>query len=334
MSLEVDILGVPNLTHDFLESRKKVFRYRKFVLPVLILIIVAALTAGGLYFYQKKAAKPQSGEVAAANSSNILPKDWLLKYFGTDNENDPKVGGPNGDPDNDLLTNQKEFLFGTDPTKEDTDGDGGIDSFEVAFGKNPNGEGEFKLTEPSRDYVKEYIASHQEFKDISEEAILKDFENLLKPDRAVVMDFPQDSELVIIEQNDKESFEKYFNETQSLSAADEAELQKIQNDLFSLSADDLNFYIKKLQSTTDLLTKVPVPSKLLNIHRLKIAGLRAGIRMFELVRDNYEPNAAEEANQKFLADLFYQTVIAENAGVLELAAWREIGQILKDQGGL
>lgn len=45
------------------------------------------------------------------------------------------------DPDFDDLDNRQEKLYGTDPYKADTDGDGYSDSKEISSGYNPNGQG-------------------------------------------------------------------------------------------------------------------------------------------------------------------------------------------------
>ncbi len=319
-----------SLTSDLLDRRRFFDRTRKFLLPAAIFFVAGGSIAAAFYFSGKKQVSNSSGQVAGAEK-RVLPAEWLLKYFGTAAENDPKVGGVLGDPDEDLLTNQKEYLFGTNPAVADTDGDGVMDSFEVAFGQNPNGPGSLEPTADYEEQVKEFIASRPEYQDFTEEKIVEQFSNLLQPDRAMVMDFPQDGELVIIEQNDIGAFEQYFSETESLMAADEGEINNVAGNLFALSDEQLNFYLNKLNTTIDLLKKVPVPSQLLNIHRLKIAGLRAGTRMFELVRDDYRP---EGTGQQLWADLFYQTVIAQNAGLLEVEAWRQIGLTLKDAGGL
>lgn len=318
-----------SLTIDFLENRRRTNRYKRFILPLVLILAVAGSGLLGFYLYQKSQSKPKAqGGVAGAKSSQ-LPKEWLLKYFGTDNENDAKVGGPSGDPDDDGLVNLEEYQFGTNPLNPDTDGDGAADGFEIAFGQNPNGEGELQLSQQS---AEEYLKSlGKDYEQFSQENIQKQVEELFQPDREIVLDLPADSELKIINKNDKEAFEKYYEDTKALGAAEELDLQNIQNNLFDLSDAEFDAYINKLDATIKVLKDTPVPSEIVNIHKLKIAGLRAGIRMFELVRDSYQAGAE---NRQFWADFFYQTVAAKEANDLELATWHEIGQMLKDQGGL
>src|SRR3989344_3738576 len=265
------------LTSDFLHNRNKQHRYKGVVLPVAVFLLVAGTAAAGFYLYGKDKNNKQS-EVAGAQASGTLSKDWLMKYFANDNENDPSIGGPYGDPDNDVVTNLQEYLFGSNPTIEDTDGDGEIDSFEVAFGRNPNGPGDLQINDTTKDYVRQYLAGREEYADFTEDKIKEQVEQMFKPDRAVVLDLPPDKELEIINQNDVAAFEKYFEETKGLSSADDTDLQNIQQRLFSdMTAEELDAYIAKLAVTIEVLKQTPVPSELLTIHKMKIAGLKSGV---------------------------------------------------------
>lgn len=60
-----------------------------------------------------------------------LPDDWEEAHFGGLNEDG------SGDPDDDGLNNTEEESLGTDPTDDDTDGDGVTDGDEVANGTDP-----------------------------------------------------------------------------------------------------------------------------------------------------------------------------------------------------
>ncbi len=315
---------------NFIETRLKVNRLRKFSIALGIFLFLAGVTVVGFYLYGKE-AKPaiQSAKVAGTTDTAQLPKDWLLKYFGTENENDPKIGGANADIDDDILTNEQEYLFGTDPTNRDTDGDGEPDGSEVAFAQNPNGEGELQYSDEA---ISSYIESlGPDYGEFTEESIQKEVENFFDPDREIVMDMPQDNELVIITQNDVPAFEKYYEATKDLGVTDDAENQKIQEGIFSLPPEEINSYIAQLRAIERILKDTPVPSQIVNIQKLKVATVRAGIRMYELVRDNYR---GDDSGEQFWPDFFYQTVIAQQASAMELAAWNELGQKLQDQGGL
>lgn len=66
-----------------------------------------------------------------------LPDDWEILY-GLDPLIPDGNDGPDGDPDEDGLTNLEEYDWGTDPTNPDTDGDGMPDGWEVDNGLDPN----------------------------------------------------------------------------------------------------------------------------------------------------------------------------------------------------
>ncbi len=74
-----------------------------------------------------------------------LPSDWEDEYNQTDNLLDPGMndtdsdGVPDGDedPDEDGLTNEEEYQYGTDPNNPDTDGDSMPDGWEAGNELNP-----------------------------------------------------------------------------------------------------------------------------------------------------------------------------------------------------
>ena len=300
---------------------------RKFIIPTGI-VLAAAVASVGIYLVAKR---PAHSTVAAADSSYELPTQWVLKYFKTGDVNDPRVGGAQGDPDDDVLTNLQEYLYGTDPTRADTDGDGDIDSYEVAFGQNPNGENTLTPTAQAQDYYKQIIEGSQEYSQFSEANIAAEVKDVLKPDQAVVLDFPDDRELLITKDNTPAGFEKYFEEVKGLMATSEQDFQNIEGRLFDgMSDTEIDTYIAKLQATETVLKKIPVPSEIADIQRLQIAGGRAGVKMFELVRDRYN---ADTEDPQFWSELFQKMVAIETAGSLETKAWNDLGEHLKDTGG-
>src|SRR3989338_6044643 len=103
-----------------------------------------------------------------------------------------------------MSSNYLEYMYGTDPTKEDTDNDGEIDSFEVAFGRNPNGEGMLALGASQKDLIKDYIASSEKLSDFTEEKVLGEIQEMFNPDQQVALDLPQDREIILTKQNRSE----------------------------------------------------------------------------------------------------------------------------------
>jgi len=65
------------------------------------------------------------------SDSNGLPDYWEKSYFGQTGQN------PDEDPDNDGLSNLQEYLLGTNPQNNDSDGDGMSDGWEVQHQLNP-----------------------------------------------------------------------------------------------------------------------------------------------------------------------------------------------------
>ena len=320
---------MPLLSRELLNRVSFLGRHKKpLIYGGIIVFAFAALLSGGFFVYRQhhKQAKQSTSAV------QTLPKGWVLKYFAVTGENDPKVGGPQGDPDGDLLSNYLEYMYHTNPTKEDTDKDGEIDGFEVAFGRNPTGPGDMVLTAEAKNYVKDYIANDQRLADFSEKKISEQVLGMLQPEKAVALDAPDDKELVVTNTNDVPAFEKYYDATNGLTSTTDWESQDITDRLpDGMTAEEIDGYIGKLSAVEKVLKQTPVPSQIINIHKLKIAQVRAGIRMFELVRDEYKQGYD---NQRFWHDVFYQYSAAETANQLELAAWQELGLKLKDVGGI
>lgn len=87
-------------------------------------------------------AVPRQGEKTDVEAVPADYQKWLQKYYVF--ANDPQIFVGNNDADADGLTNLNEFYLGTNPLRQDTDGDGYDDGREVLNGYNPLYEG--KLT--------------------------------------------------------------------------------------------------------------------------------------------------------------------------------------------
>lgn len=336
---------MPKFAINFIQKRKLEFprRFMNFFAfrasPSILMgafLVLAGLGAGVFYLMKFQgvgpfAEKPKSQALVAGATCvpGKLPQEWLLKYFNTDNECDPKVGGAEGDPDTDGLPNLEELAFDTGPANPDTDGDGVYDGSEVAFNKNPKGEGYLQVSQQTaEDYLKSLGPEYERFSEVN---IEKELANLFQPDKGVVLELPEDGELVVMYKNDEEAFKKYYEATKDLGATEEQEIATIQNSLFELNPEELEHYIAKLQATIQVLKETPVPSEIINIHKFKIAGLRAGIRIFELIRDNYQPDSA---NHQFWSDFFAQAVLVQQAEAMEVLAWQTLEDNLQESGDL
>jgi hypothetical protein len=72
-----------------------------------------------------------------ANFNDRTSATWQQYYFSVPNCQNEKICGGNADPDNDGLTNNDEYRFGTNPLNPDTDRDGMVDGEEIQTGRNP-----------------------------------------------------------------------------------------------------------------------------------------------------------------------------------------------------
>lgn len=266
---------------------------------------------------------------AICEVSGQLPKEWLMKYFNTENECDLAVGGAEGDPDNDLLKNREEQIFDTDPTNPDTDGDGAYDGEEIAFNYDPKGTGKLEVSQQT---AEEYLKSlGPEYEKYSEENIQKQVEQLFPSDTEIQPELPEPSELTITEENNRAAFEKYYDDTIGFEMADASEIARIQNDSFKSTPEELNRQIQRFQAVITLLKETPVPSEIAIITQLRIARNRASIRIFELIRDDYIPG---DKNELFWRDFFEQTVILSQVEALGIVASQEVEAYLRQRGEL
>lgn len=81
-----------------------------------------------------------SGEGVLDVNNNHIPDKWEIEMIGR------VVDDGDDDPDNDGLTYYDEYIFGTDPKKADTDGDGYTDGREIANGYDPVAPGKAQIT--------------------------------------------------------------------------------------------------------------------------------------------------------------------------------------------
>ncbi len=75
--------------------------------------------------------------VAPANLNGRTDAGWQTYYFGAADCRDANVCAGLADPDNDGLSNDDEYRFGTNPKSSDTDLDGRVDASEIKDGRNP-----------------------------------------------------------------------------------------------------------------------------------------------------------------------------------------------------
>lgn len=80
-----------------------------------------------------------SGEGVMDENDNRIPDKWEIDMIGH------IVNDGDDDPDKDGLSHYEEYLFGTNPVKSDTDGDGYNDGREFGNGYDPTAPGEARI---------------------------------------------------------------------------------------------------------------------------------------------------------------------------------------------
>lgn len=298
------------LTNDFLENRAKHNRYKAFAYAGIILFVIAGSAAGGYFLYQKYQKPGDSASASAQANSGKLPHEWLVKYFGTDDENNARVGGPDGDPDEDILTNEQEFFFGTDPIDPDSDADGQYDGAEVAFNSNPLGEGELYSTDAVKKLVSQYLES-QDLQEFKKENIEQQVLGILNPpDPAnVQIVLPDEKTLKVIDDNSTTAVEKYLEKAnaavQDLGISEEEIVNSFDNPLASNQQ-----LVAVVYETVNKLRNIPVPRAMAYFHQLHIAGLFASANVLE-IQKTVDPNADPQQQKDKYQEQYYQVAVMQ-----------------------
>ena len=103
----------------------------------LFYVAAAAIFVVGIAVFFARPIFSQSG-FTKDKGPQLIPAEWLSRYFGTTDPDALTIGGYFGDTDQDGLNNYQEFIYTTSPISADTDLDGYPDGNEVAYGLNPN----------------------------------------------------------------------------------------------------------------------------------------------------------------------------------------------------
>ncbi|MEX1997360.1 MAG: hypothetical protein WEA04_01655 [Candidatus Andersenbacteria bacterium] len=98
---------------------------RRLIIGILVVLILGII-GGTVVLIVQRFRGEEDGELATL--PDTLP---------TAEQGQQQIVNPNGDDDNDGLTNAQEVVWGTDPRNPDTDGDGYTDGEEVAANHNP-----------------------------------------------------------------------------------------------------------------------------------------------------------------------------------------------------
>lgn len=305
-----------NLTQDFI-SHQRMFsrytRYKKFILPGLgVFLLMAGVASFGFFLYGKKEQKV----VARALSPNagLLPKEWLVKYFGTDDENNKLVGGPDADVDGDVLSNIQEFYYFTDPTNPDSDGDQKTDGAEVVLNTNPLGEGELYSTDLARKIADQFLVTNQaeEFK---EENIQKQVLGILSPPKPedVKIVLPDQKSLRIVPETSTEEVAEYIEKMNKESYSLLTDPAAIQQLLDNPSGATGALSLPEVYQTIDRLRVIAVPTDFVYFHQLHIAALFASANVLEVAK-SVDPNIDQQAQSDKIREQYYQVAVIQQIG--------------------
>lgn len=284
-------------------------------MPAAVVVVIFGITAIGFFLYRSEDKKAK--ETAAA--ARVLPANWLQKYFGTENEYDERVGGPDADPDNDILTNLQEFYFNTDPTNPDTDNDGQLDGAEVAVNSNPTGEGEIFSTSYARSVADTFIEEHGLY-ELKEENIQKQVLGILNPQdpEEVEIPFPDPATLKISNDVSIEAIGKYFQEIDAAGIELTQGIEQLQYILENPHSSDAAITLGRAHETIEKLRNIAVPTPFMHFHQLHVAALIAASKILE-TQQIIDQSADPETQKDKLSQQYYQVQVIEKIDQFLLA---------------
>lgn len=310
---------MPALTGDILKNRDKASRYKKFLLPVILVVILGAAGFTGYLLYSKSQKNKAARELALSeqnaqnNSTCSLPKDWVIKYFATDNQYDPKVGGGDGDPDEDILSNCQEYFYGTDPTNPDTMGSGQLDGAKVVMGLNPldgKAMGELAYVEQAANRFSDLY----QIPELKKENVKSQVLGLLNPPDPATLDvgLPDPSTLKVISDNSISLIYDYLSKLQKYTDNFDSNELTIQDIMDNPGTPTSQATLANVYEIINVLREMPVPSDLLKFHQLHIAFLYATANIME-INKTIDPNIDFVEQQAKVQDMYHNVAIIEKS---------------------
>ncbi|MBX4205318.1 MAG: hypothetical protein KW788_04015 [Candidatus Doudnabacteria bacterium] len=226
-----------------------------------ILIVILAVSTTAFVLFKKDKSLPKAGIETVYASE--MPDWWNLKYFGH-SVCTSELCKPEKDLDGDHLNNAQEFYYHTDPYNPYTVGDQMNDGELVAHNFDPS--------KPGRITFEEAVSDDG----VLEEGLLfdKDIKKMVAESQdmsKVYLPIPSSLELKITNDNNPESYKKYFDDVQNRVSKvfSKSDMQNIISTM--QSGGDKSDSIKAQASLlAGDLKNVSVPVKLLAFHKYTI----------------------------------------------------------------
>jgi len=254
--------------------------WKKKKMIILIPLIIASVVAIGFLLY--RISYPTPDQVVETSGKKLIPDSWLAQYFQTTNPDDLKIGGFFGDPDEDKLTNYQEYLYNTDPTNKDTDGDGYFDGTEVAYGTNPLGEGKREDNSNLQAMLRQQGIYY------TEDEVRKEFGSLANEDRAPYIQEIVDLNLRVSQDQSPQAVQNYLKQFVQTTAYTNSETNDMAlKTMFALSSkNEINLFVQNQQEVIDKLLEMEVPADFVESHQIqiKLNNATLGIAKLALLR--------------------------------------------------
>ena len=297
---------------DFSEILRDPTRLQKFILPAVLLVGAGLIALGA-------SLPSRNGGDGEASADQTLPAEWLKRYFGTADENNLKVQGPDGDPDEDGLTNWQEFYFSTDPTKLSTMGDGISDGAKVAFNINPLTGEQIYSTAYAEEITRKFIEDNK-LEEFKVENIQKEVDELLNPQdiNSIEIVLPDPRTLKVVDNSSPEFIDNYLQRSLEVGGGMITSAQQLAEQFAAPTGVDASVTLTSIHETIEELRQMQVPRDFLRIHQLVIAGLFASSHLLDLSK-SFDPNIAMELQKTVLQEQNYQVQVIQKIQ-LELSA--------------
>ncbi|OHA49337.1 MAG: hypothetical protein A2991_01430 [Candidatus Terrybacteria bacterium RIFCSPLOWO2_01_FULL_58_14] len=215
-------------------------------------------------------------------------RPFTAALLGAQQNEETKGPSFDADQDRDGLSDAKERIYGTDPQRDDTDGDGYADGEEVRRGFDPTATGSAKIAENANlmaNLTVQYFewartVAKAEDPQLNDEAV-QQFLNAEGLTRIPVPDVAE-NEIVSADQNGPEALRQYFTALTGVRMPDTTAsyLDLADEVVRTQKSDILDNVLGGLVETYEAVRKIPVPQEARAVHREQLAFLKALRNLF------------------------------------------------------